>query len=417
MQILGHYVSVTIWQEISTKDESRLNWITGWINVEGRPKHPPLATIPDIELLSTMLWDDRKLFFKSLKSTYYPGISAVIFVNPIMPHLTILNEIAFRYYLIATSDQQHAISYMNMDIGAGKHLSSWERNTQLVDLEDCREVVGAYVGRFNPHPILYYPISVLDGPIFLRSLAQFVVPGTEDLLPAILGVTAKRIWEEIKDPSEEYKPDVYVDCIRDTFTNYATIIQSRTFSRMNDTLFQELVDHIIKQDLIDLAARAMLLLELPSEPPAHHLAGSADYLPRIQRFYRHLSESIPKQYIFMISDHFFPEWFKFRSYLTWCPEIRRLVPGDRDHMKKCLWVWNDIGRALGYQILENSQFKCLYARCHDPLGMEGVQFTCPICHNGAYCRARCQSLDWKFGGLHADSCIGAKALVIFRPSV
>ncbi|KAG8711120.1 hypothetical protein FRC11_003569 [Ceratobasidium sp. 423] len=281
MQILGHYVSVTIFQELSSKDESRLNWIVGWINVEGRPKQPPLATIPDIELLSAMLWDDRKSFFKALKSTYYPGISAVIFVllrmnrrerDPIMPHLTTLNEIAFRYYLIATSDQQHAISYMKMDIGAGKHLASWERNTQLVDLEDCREVVGAYVARFNPHPILYYPISLLDGPIFLRSLAQFVVPGTEDLLPAVLGVTAKRIWEEIKDPSEEYKPDVYVDGIRDTFTNYTTIIQSRTFSRMNDTLFQELVDNIIKHDLIDLAARAMLLLELPSEPPAHHLA-------------------------------------------------------------------------------------------------------------------------------------------------
>ncbi|KDN44354.1 hypothetical protein RSAG8_05618, partial [Rhizoctonia solani AG-8 WAC10335] len=140
----------------------------------------------------------------------------------------------------------------------------------------------------------------------------------------------------MKNPSERHKPDVYVDSIRDTFANYSTILQNGVFGRTNHPLFQGLLDNIINYDIIDLVARAMLMLELPSEPPAPALAGSADYLPRIKHFYGQLCVSVPKQYIYIISDHCLPEWLKFRSYLTWYPEIRRLVPEDRHHIKKCL---------------------------------------------------------------------------------
>jgi hypothetical protein len=111
---------------------------------------------------------------------------------------------------------------MNIDLISRKYLSVREANLKHVDLEDCREVISAYIDRFKPpHPILYDHMRVLNGPIILRSLAQYVIAGTEDLLPAVLAVTVKCIWEEMKEPSEEYKPDVFVDAIRDTFANYA----------------------------------------------------------------------------------------------------------------------------------------------------------------------------------------------------
>ncbi|KAL5639500.1 hypothetical protein ACGC1H_006216 [Rhizoctonia solani] len=83
--------------------------------------------------------------------------------------------------------------------------------------------------------------------------------------------------------------------------------------------------------------------------------GSADYLPRIKHFYGQLCVSMPKHYIHVMSDHCLPEWLKFRSYLTWYPEIRRLIHKDRDHIKKCLGIWNDIGKSLGYQVHEKSR--------------------------------------------------------------
>ncbi|KEP47068.1 Zf-MYND domain protein [Rhizoctonia solani 123E] len=430
LQLLGHYVSSGIFQCLSKGGYGGLDWMFGWTKVKGRPEQSPLVNISEIELLSSILWYDRKAFFKALKSTYYPGISAIIFVlwrvsrhergsTKLKFQSTVVKEISFRYNLLATSDQQHAITYMNIDILSSNSLAIWDENTRQVDLEDCREVISAYIDRFNPtHTTLYGPMLVLHGPIFLRSVARFVTPGTEHFLPTVLKVTVERIWDEMKNPSEPHKPDVYVDSIRDTFANYATILQNGVFGQMNRPFFQELLDNIIDYDLIDLAARAMLMLELPSEPPAHALAGSADYLPCIKHFYGQLCVSMPKQYIYVMSDQCLPEWLKFRSYLTWYPEMRRLIPKDREHIKKCLDTWIDMGKSLGYQVHEKSRFKCDYARCHDPLGIDGVQFTCPICHSGAFCSARCQSLDWKFGGLqsvHGDSCVGAKALVKFQP--
>ncbi|EUC63651.1 zf-MYND domain protein [Rhizoctonia solani AG-3 Rhs1AP] len=433
VDLLYHSVSITLCLELSEElvmrgKEDRFDWVFGWIKADARPNLPPLVMIPDIELLFAILWDDRKAFFKALKSTYHPGILAVIFVlwrvsrrerNPTKAssQSIILNEIHFRYDLIVTYDQQDAMNHLNTYIGTS--IETWGNNTQQVDSEDCREVISAYIDRFNPsNPFLYKPIGVLDGPIQLHSLERFVSTGTEDLLPTVLKATVKRIWDEMKAPSELHKPDIYVDAIRDTFANYAIILQNRVFARMADNLRQELVDNIINYDLIDLAARAMLMLELPSEPPAPDRAGSIDFLPRVKHFYGQLGASIPKSYIYLISEHCLSEWLKFRNYLPWYPEVRRLIPKDREHIKKCLGIWNDIGRALGYQVDEASQFKCGYARCHDPLGMGSVQFTCPVCRGGAYCSARCQALDWTYGGLpHANSCVGAKALVKFQPSV
>lgn len=438
MQIFGLYVSTFLVLEISggslpPGDEDHFDWVFGWNKVKGRPNLSLLVRTSDVELLSTLLWEDRKTFFKALKSTYYPGISAVIFVlwrvsrrerNPTRSNIqiTALNEISFRYNLIATSDQQRATEHMNMFIGAGNSLATWERGTKQINLEDSREVIGAYIDRFNPqNSLLYEPISVLDGPILLRALTKFVAPGTEDLLPSILELNVKRIWNEMKTPTEPHKPDVYVDAIRDTFTNYSTILQNRVFFvRPNNSLFEKLVDIVVKQDLIDLAARAILMLELPSDPPPPDLAGSQDYLSRVKLFYAQLCASMPKQHIYVISEHSFPEWLKFRSYLLWYPEIRRLVPEDRNHIMECLGVWNNIGKALGYQVHEKLHFKCGYARCHDPIGIGGVQFTCPVCYNRSYCSARCQSLDWNSGGSqgpHMDSCVTAKVLARFRPSV
>ncbi|KAH7337865.1 hypothetical protein B0J17DRAFT_439440 [Rhizoctonia solani] len=206
LQLFGHYFSTSLSLEISggsrtLRDEGHFDWIFGVIKVEGRPNLHPLVRISDIKLLSDILWDDR-------------------------------------YNLIATADQKHATEYMNMFVSAGKSLLIWEGRTRQIDLEDCREVIGAYIDRLEPrNPLLYEPITVLDGPILLRALVQFVAPGTEDLLPRILESNVKRIWDEIKAPLEPHKPDVYVDAIRDTLTNYATILQNRVFFAGRTTVY------------------------------------------------------------------------------------------------------------------------------------------------------------------------------------
>ncbi|ELU42307.1 zf-MYND domain-containing protein [Rhizoctonia solani AG-1 IA] len=284
---------------------------------------------------------------------------------------------------------------MNVDINSRGYRPVWEANTQQVDLEDCREIVSAYIDRFNPlYPILHSPIAFLDGPILLRPLLQFITPGTSDLLPKVLEVTVKRIWEEVEDPSPDYKPDMLVDAVRDTFANYIVFI---------------------KCGLIDLAARAILLLELPSEPPVLTnyclLAGSVDYLPRTKAFFGQVCILLPPSCMYIVWDLLFPDWFKYRSYLVWYSEIRELVPKDREHIRTRLATWNEIGMALGYQVHEKSPFWCGYARCHDPLGMGGVQFTCPMCRNGTYCSARCQS-DWRGPqAAHSSLCASARILL------
>ncbi|CAE6464783.1 unnamed protein product [Rhizoctonia solani] len=335
IQLFSHYVSISLCMELSLKNQVQLDQILGWIIVERQPKQPPLVTIPDTELLFTILWDDRKMFFKALRSTYYPGISAVIFIlwhlscreqnpNKIKFQSTALTEITFRYNLISTSDQKRALDFINMDRGTTNRVITWERDMKQVDLEDCRQVIGTYINRFEPlNPTLYEPISVLDGPIILRTVALFVTQGTEDLLPTILQVTVKHIWDEIKNPSEPTKPDVYVDAIRDTIPNYATILRNRpVFGRINYDLSQGLVDTIVNYDLIDLVARGILMLDLASGPPAHEHAGSVDYLNRVQIFYAQLAAgTVPKKVLIR-------DLRAFISPVAQVSELSRLVPGD-----------------------------------------------------------------------------------------
>ncbi|CAE6383508.1 unnamed protein product [Rhizoctonia solani] len=281
MQLLGHYVSSGIFLELEDENYVRLDCLFGWIQVQGYPKQSPLAMVREIELLSKVLWEDWKTFFKALKSTYYPGISAIIFAlwrvsrqeSPTSTfQYAVVNEISFRYNLLSTSDQQHGMTYINIDILDSKSLSVWDEITQQVDLEDCRQVINAYIERFEPrHPVLYTSIPVMHGPIFLRPVARFVAPGTGDLLPKVLEVTVKRIWDQMKDPAKPHKPDLYVDAIRDTFANYTAVLRNSVFGQTNHALFQKLVDIVIRYDLIDLAAHAVLMLELPSEPPAPEL--------------------------------------------------------------------------------------------------------------------------------------------------
>jgi hypothetical protein len=49
------------------------------------------------------------------------------------------------------------------------------------------------------------------------------------------------------------------------------VLRNSVFGQTNHALFQKLVDIVIRYDLIDLAAHAVLMLELPSEPPAPEL--------------------------------------------------------------------------------------------------------------------------------------------------
>jgi hypothetical protein len=75
MQHLGHHVSSGIFDELRDKHQGCIDSILGWARGQS-----PLVVTSDIELLFTMLWEDRKIFFKALRSTYYPGIASVVFV-------------------------------------------------------------------------------------------------------------------------------------------------------------------------------------------------------------------------------------------------------------------------------------------------------------------------------------------------
>jgi hypothetical protein len=88
-----------------------------------------------------------------------------------------------------------------------------------VDLEDSRTIIHAFCKRLAPiDTVLHEPLHVTAIPILLGFVVPFIVSGTEDILPSLLGSIIQRIWEELVENKVE--DEVYVDSIQYMFVSF-----------------------------------------------------------------------------------------------------------------------------------------------------------------------------------------------------
>lgn len=202
------------------------DWVLGWAEVDD---HVPLEVfVPqsDASTLLDLLWADRKHFLEAFMMTYPLGLSGVMFLLWRYWHLerfgagevyidhnqvpktlsqSPLYEVLWRCCLVAPTDQQDTLFYINKVIGTA---NLWR--TEPVDLEDCRTVFRAYNERIAPINLsLYAPLCPSFGARYLQFVVSFVRPGVEDLLPSIFGLTLSYILDRsIRiDHTQEHEND------------------------------------------------------------------------------------------------------------------------------------------------------------------------------------------------------------------
>lgn len=130
-------------------------------------------------------------------------------------------EVLWRYLLVATSDQTAPLVAMNNDVSEMSTI--WDDSPKFVDPEDSRAILHAYIGRLAPANLrLYEPLPATAMPALLRFVTALVQPGSEDLLPSVLGLTLGRFWDIILD--QEAEDDILVESLADTFRFFGHVL-------------------------------------------------------------------------------------------------------------------------------------------------------------------------------------------------
>lgn len=226
LSILSRNVSRAIEEIIKTTEGgTSCDWVLG---LEIGSPWGTLAPRSDGSLLLDLLWADRKYFLKAFAETYPLGLPGVMFLlwrywrlgryvlyygprvmpftlhgtsvldvnyskNPTILSRSPLYEVLWRCCLVAPTDQQSALVYINACLDETSDL--WRK--EPVDLEDCRTLLRVYIDRLSPTNLnLYLPLDqVTTAGRCLQFALLFARPGVEDLLPSMFGLTIHYIMD------------------------------------------------------------------------------------------------------------------------------------------------------------------------------------------------------------------------------
>ncbi|KAL5633793.1 hypothetical protein ACGC1H_005849 [Rhizoctonia solani] len=157
-------------------------------------------------VLLNVLHTNRKQLLVILGSTYHMGLSGLMFLlwryhridclmkmsdtHPSEEFIPLFGNILWRYMLIAPTDQFIPLTMIYDQMGELAKLWS----PKIIDLEDSKVIIRTYVMRLAPTDVQFYaPLPVSTISVFLLHTATSLLPGCEDLVPDIFGVTIRRL--------------------------------------------------------------------------------------------------------------------------------------------------------------------------------------------------------------------------------
>ncbi|KAG8729966.1 hypothetical protein FRC11_007660 [Ceratobasidium sp. 423] len=210
--ILTGYLSNVIMAEIadSSTGEECCDWMFGWVDPPtGRDHSKPLITKSDALDLINVLWEDRKLFFRALLSTYTPGASIILLLfwqymrrecilkEPPLPTSLVGSflDLTWRFTLAALPNDYVIVTRASTD--AKENFAKWQ-DSKAVDGEDSRNIINAYIKGIPSTEGMVYRQTALAVYRFLPYFVlQIILPGTEDLFPQLVGTILGRLWDMV----------------------------------------------------------------------------------------------------------------------------------------------------------------------------------------------------------------------------
>ncbi|CAE6440887.1 unnamed protein product [Rhizoctonia solani] len=386
-----------------------------------------LAQIFDKSVLDRLLQllnDDRKMLLLVLKRTSSIALSGLLFTlfrrlvgtdapygydenpdrfkNIILPYSRIL----WRYLLLPrVSDAEDMVIIHLHNLS-----SSYARlnDDKAVDVEDARNILQEFNERLGASE----RISVVYGTTLIRFVAPLVCPGCESLVPTTFKLSIKTLWGSLLSGKEDkevarYMVSGFLLYLRDIIE----ALKPRYFT--HQPWIWQVVDHVVKEDLVDLALRAMLTAPCFNVKQLDHhesqlLSAAIEFMMALKNLAPHPDFSI-RFYDSGILGDWCKYYFYFRVYGTENTALDSDNPKAKDALSPN-WACGEIVAGVMEAIMGTRwrDFLCEMAgscdnpRCPWPVNS---RFFCMDCIDLIYCGAECLTADWTHAwGPHRAVC-------------
>ncbi|KEP46561.1 hypothetical protein V565_192420 [Rhizoctonia solani 123E] len=193
------------------------DWVLGWSSSPSGRHYAPLLSQSDISTLLNMLWDDRKFFLKaqSLTQSIHGsiGLAGLMFVfsrylsrrrvsekTPYEETLANkLNELVFRYILVASKYQREAAIRVIDTIPTD---AKWTSTAKHVDADDSKLILASFINQLanenDPGILVKQDVTMM-----LRYVPLALDTDSQELLPEVLKWTLKYDWSVLVDMDEK----------------------------------------------------------------------------------------------------------------------------------------------------------------------------------------------------------------------
>lgn len=346
-----------------------------------------------------------------------------------------IQMLCFRYSLVAPTEELHFLSAICLKIDAYRQASNDPYFIlSLVDMDDARTVLQAYITRMTPSPS---QDRVLAGFAFddlmIEFIGQDVMLDLVDLMPRLLSVSFSWIWEQL-DLDARTEGDLSQDKELIRFAIFTFDIVKRLYANargMPAQTVSSFTKALSEGDFLNLVGRVMFMpmadgskageLEqdshsddsYDSNDPYNVTQNWSRLAESIISFSKVYAESAPATNGTLVK--FYPDWVKtWNNFMLQSPRHPDPSPWLKGYTELCGMAWMMLGLVFGYSMQQEQNYRyCAYDRCFGPVCTGYAGRTCERCLVASYCSTHCQNAHWKPTaiGSHRDSCLGVEGQI------
>ncbi|CUA74259.1 hypothetical protein RSOLAG22IIIB_11070 [Rhizoctonia solani] len=176
-------------------------------------------------------------------------------------------------------------------------------------------------------------------------VTRFVEPGTEDLLPSLIGDSVDVFWKSLID--NQFGHEQIVLKFGRMFI-YILQMFHTILPRASDSIKEQLLERIDESKFLDLIARTLLLCTpgVPGGPYFHEDAGHPDFMTCVNEVCIHLKDSIPRSMFEPKFSHILDDWIKYYDYVEYRREIGSASEEHRENAKHVQGIWKRVLHTL-----------------------------------------------------------------------
>ncbi|CAE6423256.1 unnamed protein product [Rhizoctonia solani] len=357
----------------------------------------PLLGRPQMDKLLNILHTDLKYFLAALRGGNSLGLSGLMYImwNRLENEKACLDEVSYKERLfkpchrvfsrfrLATSNfgwEPHVLRYLYHHAGMDNFQEEY-----IIDVDDSRNIIQAYIDYMESFDIRF---KCFDINILMNIVAPLVAPGCEDLLPTVFETSVRVLWDSLSPGMSSHLYFGLVPVLSGILHVFREILERLKPPGDSDRAW--IIDSIIKEDVVDLLIRVLLLLTPQKDDPEGETVAQDVYA--LARNFFDMTAFLPKEYLATrLAESAFCDWWKYLSnFAATCLleppgtvfSMSAICSNFLNNLFSHIWGDGWMRKGLDYQTFEF----CRNPRCPDPAL---AKYTCPGEMGDTFCSVNC----------------------------